>query len=758
SRILLQDTSAVPTSPWTHFVMMAGSTLRKVKSRSWKKQRHFRLLEDGMTIWYKSRWAGKGHSTFSVTEVEAVREGHQSEVLLSIAEEFPADLCFTLVFHGRQGNLDLVADSPEEAQAWIQGVRKLIHKVQTMDEKERLDQWVWDWFQKADKNKDGKMNFKEVRKLLKMMNVDMNEDHALHLFTMADKSESGSLEIEQFVHFYKILTQRDEVWKVFQDYSGDGEKLMLEELENFLMMGQQEGERSAQLAQELIDSYEPSESGAMSLDGFQKYLCSQEGSIFKPEQRDLHQDMSQPLSHYFISSSHNTYLLEDQLRGQSSLEAYIQALKRGCRCVEVDCWDGSDGEPIVYHGHTLTSKILFKDVISTVKEYAFKASDFPVILSLENHCGVEQQTIMAEHLSQILGDMLLTTVLDGQVPQQLPSPQELKGKILLKAKKIGGLEDCIDETLTDEVSDEEEANGDAESPSAEDPPAESLTENDKVKPRKSKSKLSKELSDLVLYCKSVHFHGFEQARLHGKCYEMSSFSESKAKRLAKEAGTDFVQYNTRQLSRIYPSGLRTDSSNYNPQDMWNVGCQIVALNFQTAGLEMDLSDGLFRQNGGCGYVLKPDFMRDGNTQFSPEKPEERPDYKPLRLSIQVISGQQLPKVNQKEGSIVDPLVRVEIYGVPQDQAKEETSHINNNGFNPVWNETLNFILHTPELTLVRFVVEDYDKASRNDFIGQFTLPFTCIQAGYRHIHLLSKDGTPIPPSSIFVNISISELT
>ncbi|KAG7240526.1 hypothetical protein INR49_026810 [Caranx melampygus] len=271
---------------------------------------------------------------------------------------------------------------------------------------------------------------------------------------------------------------------------------------------------------------------------------------------------------------------------------------------------------------------------------------------------------------------------------------ELKGKILLKAKKIGGLEKCPDETLTDEVSDDEEmANGDPDSPSAEDPPAE--CKNNK----KSKSKLSRELSDLVLYCKSVHFHGFEHSRLHSKCYEMSSFSESKAKRLAKDAGTDFVQYNTRQLSRIYPSGLRTDSSNYNPQDMWSVGCQIVALNFQTAGLEMDLNDGLFRQNGGCGYVLKPDFVRDGSTQFSPEKPEERQGYRPLRLSIKVISGQQLPKVNQKEGSIVDPLVRVEIYGVPQDQAKEETSHINNNGFNPVWNETLNFIIHNPELAL-----------------------------------------------------------
>lgn len=80
-------------------------------------------------------------------DVEAVREGHQSEVMLSIAEEFPAELCFTLVFHGRQGNLDLVADSPEEAQAWIQGVRKLIHKAQSMDEQERQDQYPADSLQ-----------------------------------------------------------------------------------------------------------------------------------------------------------------------------------------------------------------------------------------------------------------------------------------------------------------------------------------------------------------------------------------------------------------------------------------------------------------------------------------------------------------------------------------------------------------------------------------------------------------------------------
>lgn len=47
--------------------------------------------------------------------------------------------------------------------------------------------------------------------------------------------------------------------------------------------------------------------------------------------------------------------------------------------------------------------------------------------------------------------------------------------------------------------------------------------------------------------------------------------------------------------------------------------------------------------------------------------------------FKVISGQQLPKVNIKEDSIVDPLVRVEIHGVPMDQVKQETRYIENNG-------------------------------------------------------------------------------
>lgn len=51
------------------------------------------------------------------------------------------------------------------------------------------------------------------------------------------------------------------------------------------------------------------------------------------------------------------------------------AIKKSLCVLAVDCWDGPDGMPVIYHGHTLTTKIKFCDVLATIKEHAFVTSE-----------------------------------------------------------------------------------------------------------------------------------------------------------------------------------------------------------------------------------------------------------------------------------------------------------------------------------------------------------------------------------------------
>ena len=56
-------------------------------------------------------------------------------------------------------------------------------------------------------------------------------------------------------------------------------------------------------------------------------------------------------------------------------------------------------------------------------EFHPQTSEYPVILSLENHCSVEQQQVMAKYMTAILGPALLTQPLGDTMPTCFPSPE-----------------------------------------------------------------------------------------------------------------------------------------------------------------------------------------------------------------------------------------------------------------------------------------------------------------------------------------------
>ncbi|XP_072502072.1 1-phosphatidylinositol 4,5-bisphosphate phosphodiesterase delta-3 isoform X4 [Notamacropus eugenii] len=766
--------------------MLKGSQFFKIRSLKWQKVRFYRLQEDCMTVWFQRRFRHpKSHHVFSLQHIEAVRHGHQSEGLRRFGGAFPSSCCLTITFKGRRKNLDLAAPTEEEAQRWVRGLAKLRARLNAMSQREKLDHWIHGYLHQADSDHDSKMSFKEIKHLLQMVNVTMDDMYAHQLFKECDSSRNEQLEGAEIEEFLRRLLKRPELEEIFYRYSGEDQILSAAELLEFLHDQGEEGATMAQ-AQHLIRTYELNEKAKqhdlMMLDGFMMYLLSPDGAVLDPAHKDVYQDMNQPLSHYFISSSHNTYLTQSQIGGASSTEAYIRAFAQGCRCVELDCWEGPDGEPVVYHGHTFTSKILFRDVIQVVRDHAFSLSPYPVILSLENHCGIQQQSTMARYLRTILGNMLVTETLDGKIPEELPSPEQLKGRVLVKGKKqvehqkeetqsdlpeedkenelkllkvksftkrrkssTHTLEESVLSYTDEEEEGKEEAAEESEEGEGE---GEAAEPNKQIKKR---SQISSRLSDLVVYCCASQLNAIDLPGIQPQPCWVPSLNERKARKFIKEAGNNFVRHNTCQLCRVYPLGLRMTSANYNPQEMWNGGCQLVALNFQTPGYEMDLNNGRFLVNGKCGYVLKPDFLRQRDTAFDPEHPGPHQ----TTLIIKVLTAQQLPKLNrEKPNSIVDPLVRVEIYGVPRDCAQKETNYVLNNGFNPYWGQTLQFTLGVPELALVRFVVEDYDITSFNDFVGQFTLPMYSLKQGYRHIHLFSKDGASLSPATLFVHIQI----
>uniref|UniRef100_A0A8C4D8H2 1-phosphatidylinositol 4,5-bisphosphate phosphodiesterase n=1 Tax=Dicentrarchus labrax TaxID=13489 RepID=A0A8C4D8H2_DICLA len=650
-------------------------------------------------------------------------------------------------------------------------------------------------------NKDGKI---PVKNIYKMFPADKKRVESALASAHLPKGKYDTIKPDVFTEtafkaFLSNLCPRPEIYEIFTSYSNKP-TMTKENFTKFLNEKQRDSRLNEELfprlrqdqIKALIDKYEPCSSNLnrslISPEGLLFFLMGPETSVVMQDRLAKCDDMSQPIPHYFVKSSHNTYLTAGQFSGVSSPEMYRQCLLSGCRCLELDCWKGKppDEEPIITHGFTMTTEILFKDVIEAIAESAFKTSQYPIILSFENHVdSVKQQEKMANYCKTIFGDALLTEPLDKyplKPGQQIPSPSELMGKILIKNKKgshekptqtkkavTAATEQTTTTTTAAPAPDPNtpaqdpanptpspQENQEGEAAVEDNEEQEETDEQDEEKMKTSDEGTAGQevtayeaMSSLVNYIQPNKFISFDNARKKNKSYVISSFVETKGEAMIAKTAIEFVEYNKRQMSRIYPKGTRMDSSNYSPQPFWNVGCQMVALNYQTMDFPMQLNMALFEFNGRTGYLLKHDVLRRSDKKFDPFC--DRIDtVVASTLTIKIYSGQFLSEKNVKTG------VEVEVIGLPGDPKKKYRTKWSTtpNAINPVWNEEP-FVFEKillPEMASLRIVVHE----ENGKFLGHRIIPLDAIQSGFHHICLRSESNMPLTLPALFVYIEVKD--
>ncbi|XP_076765770.1 1-phosphatidylinositol 4,5-bisphosphate phosphodiesterase [Xylocopa sonorina] len=758
----------------------------------------FKVDEYGFFIYWKSD--GKDGDVIELAQVSDIRYGGT-----------PKDpkLCNKISKHGTMDDIDqkslticsgidytnihyqhVVCADSQTAKDWQAGLRLITHNTKASNvcpTIQLMKHWMRLSFQVDPK---GKVPVKVISKTFASGKTEKLVYQGLADMGLpsgkSDKIEPKDFTFEKFKNLYFKICPRNDIEELFQSITkGKSDTINLGQLVQFMNEKQRDPRLNEILyplydekrCTEIINDYEEDEKAknakSLTKDGFIRYLMSDENAPVFLDKLEEWMDMDQPLAHYYINSSHNTYLSGRQIGGKSTVEMYRQVLLAGCRCVELDCWDGKgeDEEPIITHGKAMCTDILFKDVIYALRDTAFVTSEYPVILSFENHCCLKQQYKLAKYCDEILGDLLLKEPLKDyplEPGHPLPPPSALKRKILIKNKRLkpevekaelelfrSGQFEAKDEEVEDASAPAAPAEPPKEAPPPEAAPAEGAPpgeggaegEAPPVQYTGSTMACHPWLSSMINYAQPVKFQSFETAQKKNIHHNMSSFSETAALNYLKTNAVEFVNYNKRQMSRIYPKGTRADSSNYMPQVFWNAGCQMVALNFQTPDLPMQLNQGKFEYNATTGYLLKPDFMRRPDRSFDPFS-EDVDGVITAQCSVQVIAGQFLS--DKKVGTYVE----VDMYGLPADTIKKEfrTRMVPGNGLNPVYNEEP-FLFRKvvlPDLAVLRFGV--YEESGK--LLGQRILPLDGLQAGYRHISLKTEANFPMALPMLFCNIEL----
>ncbi|CAL9101267.1 unnamed protein product [Musa textilis] len=563
------------------------------------------------------------------------------------------------------------------------------------------------------------------------------------------------------------------IQKVFEQYS-EGGVMREQELRRFMKEVQKESGAGVNDAIKESKYLKALHKKGLSVDEFYRYLFSDDNAAH-PSHPGVYQDMTAPLSHYFIYTGHNSYLTGNQLSSDCSDVPIIKALRRGVRVIELDLWPNETNNNVdVLHGRTLTTPVKLIKCLRSIKEHAFEASPYPVIITLEDHLTPNLQAKVAKMLTKTFGNILYTPTLESL--EVFPSPEELKMKIMISTKppkeyleskttmtspttttshKVPTICDRLfypitkffekehegqkvdEEAWSEEVSDHEAITNDHEL-------NEHYQEED---PEEGNGKPPIKYKHLIaIAAKKMQGDLTEALKIDPHKVTRLSLSELALEKAASSHGTELIRFTQRNLLRIFPKGTRVTSSNYKPLLGWMHGAQMVALNMQGYGKPLWLVHGMFKANGGCGYVKKPDILLndDPDQLFDPKA--TLPLLKTLKVRIYTGDGWRFDfhKSHFDTFSPPDFYARVGIAGVPVDTSTTmKQTKIINDCWMPVWDEEFEFELRVPELALLRIEVFEHDVSDQDDFAGQTCLPVWELRTGIRSVSLCDRKGRPL---------------
>ncbi|KAL6581218.1 1-phosphatidylinositol phosphodiesterase [Orobanche minor] len=551
----------------------------------------------------------------------------------------------------------------------------------------------------------------------------------------------------------------DDIKAIFDEYSENGE-MSVDQMRRFLVEVQREENTMLEDAQAVMDSLHELKhldifhKRGLNLELFFKYLFGDGNPPLSPK-IGVHHDMNAPLSHYFIYTGHNSYLTGNQLSSDCSDVPIIKALHNGVRVIELDIWPNSAKDNInVLHGRTLTTPVELIKCLRSIKEHAFAASDYPVVITLEDHLSPDLQAKAAEMISETFGDMLFSP--GPECLTEFPSPESLKRRVVISTKppkeylhaKDVKIQESDSKKGTDlekeepwgreinsfktKIDEDKDAGIDGECHE------EDEDEEEDPNPRQYSAPEYRRL--IAIHAGKGKGGMKDWLRVDPDKVRRLSLSEQELEKAITTYSKDIVRFTQKNLLRVYPKGIRFDSSNYSPLIGWMHGAQMVAFNMQGYGRSLWLMHGMFRANGGCGYVKKPDcLLKAGGDVFDPKV--TLPVKTTLRVTVYMGEGwyYDFKHTHFDAYSPPDFYARVGIAGVPADVIMKKTKPLEDNWI-PTWDEVFDFPLTVPELALLRIEVHEYDMSEKDDFAGQTCLPVSEVRKGIRAVPLHSHKG------------------